>query len=466
MINFSIVVATDNNNGIGLYKDEKYSIPWKCKEYKKFFKKITKGTTFGKKNVVIMGKNTYLSLPKKLSERINIIITSNHKIFKDEITFSNLDNSLNYCNSIKNKINKVFVIGGSQLYFTALKSDYLEYVYWNRININYNCNINFKLPKIFHDKYLLDESINRNNITFMKFEKKSDEINYLNILNEILEDGDERQTINSVTKSIFGKKLEFNLKDQFPIITTKKIFVRDIFEELIWFLKGKTDSKLLKNNNVNIWKENTTKEFLESRNLSYSEGDIGNMYGFQLNHAGCNYEGCDKNYNNKGFNQIEYCLNLLKTDKYSRRIIMTTFSPDKADQGVLYPCHGIVIQWYVREYNNCNYLSCHMYQRSADAFLEVPVNISSYSLLTYLICQLINSDLKYKGSKYLPDKLIISFGDLHIYESHYNDVKEQIKRNIYPFPKFKFKYMMNSISNIKWEDIQLINYQFHPTIFT
>ena len=173
MINFSIVVATDNNNGIGLYKDEKYSIPWKCKEYKKFFKKITKGTTFGKKNVVIMGKNTYLSLPKKLSERINIIITSNHKIFKDEITFSNLDNSLNYCNSIKNKINKVFVIGGSQLYFTALKSDYLEYVYWNRININYNCNINFKLPKIFHDKYLLDESINRNNITFMKFEKKA-----------------------------------------------------------------------------------------------------------------------------------------------------------------------------------------------------------------------------------------------------------------------------------------------------
>ena len=238
------------------------------------------------------------------------------------------------------------------------------------------------------------------------------------------------------------------------------MFLRGIFEELIWFLKGNTNSKILEEKKVNIWKKNSSKEFLELMNLDYEEGDIGNMYGFQWNHFGAEYLGCEQNYDGKGFNQIEYCLNLLKKDKFSRRIIMTTYSPSEANKGVLYPCHGLIVQWYVKEINQINYLSCHMYQRSADAFLGVPFNISSYSLLTYLFCEILNNhNLNFK-----PDKLIISFGDIHIYENHYEQIKEQIKRKPYPFPKIFIKNKKFVLKNFEWKDIEINNYKCHEKI--
>ena len=231
----------------------------------------------------------------------------------------------------------------------------------------------------------------------------------------------------------------------------------------MWILRGQTNSKILEDKGVNIWKANSTREFLDSVNLNYEEGDIGNMYGFQLRHSGTDYDGYDQQYSNLGFDQVNYCLNLLKNDKFSRRIMMTTFSPNDSHKGVLYPCHGIVIQFYVKEKDNLNYLSCHMYQRSADMFLGVPFNIASYSLLIYMICHILNKDNEIKQT-FLPDKLTMSFGDIHIYESHVENVKEQVKRQPFSFPQIKLNDGVTKLESFNWEDIELIEYSSHKGI--
>ena len=465
---FSIVVCTDKDNGIGRVNDGKYKIPWKSKEDMKFFRNLTQIDN----SAIIVGRNTYFTFPKTnnipfLKKRLNIVLTSNPDLIpkhENVIVQSKLNNALKYCKL--NKIKNVFVIGGVNVYAEALKSPFLKYIYWNIIEkTDDKCNLFFPL-KFNHNIFTLDVLYNLksiDNLKFYRFYRISDnevENQYLNLLKKVLETGDVRQTRNSKTISLFGEKLIFNLRDNFPLLTTKKMFLRGIFEELVWFLRGKTDSKILENKKVNIWKWNSSREFLDKVHLGYKEGDIGNMYGFQWKHNGAEYYGCDWDYKNKGFNQIEYCLNLLKNDKYSRRILMTTYSPYNAREGVLYPCHGLTTQWYVKEEDGVNYLSCHMYQRSADMFLGVPFNISSYSLLTYMFCEILNND----GYKFKPDKLIISFGDLHIYEDHIEQVNEQIKRIPYKFPLIKFNKKVNNLDEFEWENVEIINYKSYPRI--
>jgi dihydrofolate reductase/thymidylate synthase len=368
---FSIIVATDNKGGIGLCEDgiskTTYSIPWKNSTDMMFFKEITSSSIITKS--VIMGRNTYFSLPVKiLPNRKNIVITSHHDMIteKDVECFNTLNDALIYCEI--NNISENYVIGGARLYEEALKDSRLETIYWNIIsNTAKECNIFFPIEiEEAKNIFYMDTNYDLDSVKFHKFINKSKnvyETKYLNLLEEILKSGNEHKTRNAITKSLFAEQLVFDLQDQIPILTTKRMFIRGIFEELLWFLRGQTDSKILEDNKVNIWKGNTTKEFIDSVGLPYREGDIGNMYGFQLKHAGTEYTGCDTTYDNQGFDQVQYCLNLLKHDKYSRRIVMTTYVPHEAGKGVLYPCHGIVIQFYVREYDGLNYLSCHMYQR-------------------------------------------------------------------------------------------------------
>ena len=140
---------------------------------------------------------------------------------------------------------------------------------------------------------------------------------------------------------------------------------------------------------------------------------------------------------------------------------MTTYVPHEANRGVLYPCHGITIQFYVKEKNEKNYLSCHMYQRSADMFLGVPFNIASYALIVYMFCEILNNDSEIK---FLPDKLVMSFGDLHIYEDHIEQVKEQIKRKPLIFPQILFNSQKDKLEDFNWEDIEIENYNFYPSI--
>jgi dihydrofolate reductase/thymidylate synthase len=465
-MNFDLIVATDENNGIGLHKNDQFKLPWHNKDDLLFFKNITSNDDELK--AIIMGKNTFASLNyKPLPNRFNIVISSTLSFPETKFLkiFTNLGSALLLCK----KLNlKPFVIGGSQLYKEALDNSNLNKIYWNTIHQTKNdSNIYFPINlNNLNDKFYILKTNKINNVTYNQLLNKlknNDENEYLNLLEKIYFFGNERTTRNSITKSIFAEILQFDLTDNFPLITSKKMFLRGIFEELNWFLKGQTNSKILEDKNVNIWKGNSSKEFIENNNLPYQEGDIGNMYGFQLNHAGTEYIDCNTDYTNKGFNQIEYCLNLLKNDKFSRRIIMTTFIPHEAQKGVLYPCHGIVIQFYVREVNNTNLLSCHMYQRSADMFLGVPFNITSYSLLVYMICEVLNNDPK-NSMKFKPDKLKISFGDLHIYKQHYDAVKLQLNNIPYHFPQIKFINNKTKLQDFVYEDIILENYFHHDKI--
>ena len=325
---FDIVVGTDKKGGIG----KNNSVPWHKKlQYNldiKFFSTLTTKTTLPYlRNIVIMGRNTWNSLPNKyLPNRLNIVITSQPDIIYNSIseniqdkiiTSISLENALTKCQEYNN-IENIFVIGGSQLYEKALTSKYLRYIYLNIIDEEFDCDTFF--PNI-KDKRSENQSENNkfdivsineyDNITLYKYKQKenTDELNYLNMLREILYSDNERQTRNAITYSLFGKQLSFDLKDKFPLLTTKKVFLRGIFEELIWFLKGQTDSKILENKKVHIWKENTTRDFLDSVELNkYREGDIGNMYGYQWRHAGYEYSGCYEDYTEKDLIKLNIVL--------------------------------------------------------------------------------------------------------------------------------------------------------------
>jgi thymidylate synthase len=280
-----------------------------------------------------------------------------------------------------------------------------------------------------------------------------DEEGYINLLRKILEEGNEKSDRTGVgTLSLFGAQLRFNLENQFPLLTTKKMYTKGIIHELLWFLRGCTDSKLLEKEKVNIWKANTTREFLDNRGLTdYEVGDLGPMYGFQWRHFNAEYRGCSEDYSNQGVDQLTRIVNEIKSTPDSRRLLMTTFNPESLDRSCLMPCHGIAIQFYV----NKGELSCHMYQRSVDYCCGLPYNIASYSLLTYMIAQV-------TGLK--PKELIISMGDTHIYKSHIENARIQADRIPLQFPTLTLNPAKQGIEDFECSDFEIREYECHSAL--
>jgi thymidylate synthase len=292
-----------------------------------------------------------------------------------------------------------------------------------------------------------------------------EEIAYLDILRDLITKGNERQTRNSITKSLFSRNLTFDLKNSFPLLTTKKMFFRGIFEELMFFIRGNTNTKILEEKGVKIWKDNTTRTFLDNVGLNhYQEGDMGPMYGYQLRFFNANYKDCNDNYLNKGVDQLKYVIDTILKDPFSRRIIMTTFNPVQVNEGCLFPCHSLMIQFYIREENDIYYLSQQNYIRSNDIFLGNPYNIASFALMSYLLCHHLNYITK--SNKYKPDMLYITLGDYHLYKDHYEAAQEQINRTPYPFPQLNIKNYHDNIEDYEYEDIEMLNYMSHPAIKT
>ena len=279
-----------------------------------------------------------------------------------------------------------------------------------------------------------------------------DETGYIDLLKKIIEKGNKKNDRTGIgTISTFGEQLRFNLKDQFPLLTTKKTFWKGVSKELLWFLKGDTNANNLQKENIHIWDGNSSREFLDSRGLQHlEEGDLGPVYGFNWRHWNAKYENCEKDYKNEGVDQVENIINEIKTNPNSRRLILTSWNPSTLDEVALPACHTFC-QFYV---NNGD-LSCQMYQRSADMFLGVPFNIASYALLTYMIAHVTN--LK-------PKELIIAIGDAHIYKNHVEQANEQIKREIYEFPTLKIKGNIQCIDDFKYEDFEIENYKSHGII--
>ena len=436
-----IVAYSKKNKGIGKYN----SIPWYLKNELKYFKKIT---TSGNNNVIIMGRNTWESLPiKPLPNRINIVITKSKIEGID--TYTNLNDSLeNY-----KEYDNIFVIGGEMLYIEALKHEMLNKVYITEIYENYECDkffpeINSDLKLINVSKFLNDNNIYYRNLIYKKKPDKSEiwinteEQQYLNLLSNILNNGEKVQSRNAITYRIFSNIREFNLEDTFPILTIKRVYWKGIVEELLWFISGSTNSNILSEKNVKIWEPNSSREFLDSRNLNHYEvGDIGPTYGFAFRHFGENYQGMNKTY--KGFDQIKYLINEIKNNPTSRRLIIDLWNPCDFEKTALPPC-VFLYQFYV----SGNKLSCQLYQRSADSFPANHWNSTSCALFVHIIAHLC-------GLK--PHKLIHITGDTHIYEEHIEQSKIQLLREPKPFPKLIIKRKITDINDFKYDDFQLID---------
>lgn len=272
------------------------------------------------------------------------------------------------------------------------------------------------------------------------------ELTYLNVLQEVMENGHLRNTRNGATYSLFSKQISFDVSESFPLLTTKKMFLRGIFEELKFFIQGKTDTKELSAKGVRIWEGNTSKSFIATlpKNKNFKEYDMGKMYGYQW-----------RNFNGQEVDQLQDIIDLLKTDRYSRRIILTTYNPAQKYDGVLFPCHGISIQFYVNEQDKLN---CAMYQRSGDIFLGVPFNIASYALFMIIIGKIVGLQ---------PGILTIFLGDVHLYKEHVEQCKEQLGNVPFQFPKLTINRKLenlNDINSLEFSDLVLDNYLSHGKI--
>lgn len=265
---------------------------------------------------------------------------------------------------------------------------------------------------------------------------------YLDLIKHVKENGIFKEDRTGTgTKSVFGYQMRFDLNDGFPMVTTKKLHLKSIIHELLWFLKGETNIEYLKKNNVKIWDA-----------WADEKGDLGPVYGHQW-----------RNWNSEGIDQITEVINTIKTNPDSRRMIVTAWNPSALpdtsisfsenvanDKAALPPCHAF-FQFYVTD----GKLSCQLYQRSADIFLGVPFNIASYALLTLMIAQV--CDLK-------PGDFIHTFGDAHIYSNHSPQIDLQLSREPKELPKIEINQKIKNIFDFKFEDFSLSGYNPHPHI--
>jgi len=286
------------------------------------------------------------------------------------------------------------------------------------------------------------------------FEEKQ----YLGLISNILDKGEFQQGRNGNVYSSIGKSMRFSLKNNtMPLLTTKKVAWKTCLKELLWFIKGDTNNKLLKDDNVGIWNGNGTREFLDSRRLYHlNEDDLGPVYGHQWRFWNAPYSkklGCSENYDGKGIDQLQNIIDTLNhpTDKYSRRIIMSAWNPEQLNEMALPPCH-VLSQFKV---TNDNELSCILYQRSGDIGLGIPFNIASYSFLTHLLAK--HCNLKAK-------EFIHFIGDAHIYDDHCNVLKQQINREPYSFPQITIENTHDNINNYEVKDFTIKNYKYHNAL--
>jgi len=280
---------------------------------------------------------------------------------------------------------------------------------------------------------------------------------YLDLLRKIIMKGEERDGRNGKTLSLFGERMEFDLNEGFPLLTTKRVFWRGVAEELFWFLRGSTDAKELQQKNVHIWDGNTSREYLDAHGLAhYEEGELGPGYGFQWRCFGGDYPTHEN-----GIDQIKYILRELINHPHGRRAVLSAWNPKQADEMALVPCH-VLYQFYIGNRG----LSCQLYCRSQDVCAGTPFNIASCALLTTLFAALLDIPV---------DRVILIAGDAHIYEEHIENAKIQVERTPYKFPTLKIlktapphsasiHEKTKWLENLTFEDFQLDNYECHPTL--
>lgn len=480
----AIFMVDEKNDGFGSFINS-----FTIKEDLANFKKITVSQDKNVKNIVIMGYATWKSIkrPFYLEHRFNIVITSQKDIFfkdseddyRGKLSFAF---SLREAFEIARNFNvgcEIFVIGGARTFDSLRDLDQdeiqLDKVYMSLINFRdgYKREIEF-YDTFFDYKTFLrqyncvleekrDVDLKSCILSLHKYgvvrEKKVvncfNERRYLSLVKNLLE-GEEslyfRQNRTSVdTISSFGYFLNINIKDSFPLLTTKKIFFRGVFEELMWILRGQSDTTVLQKKNVHIWDGNSSRSFLDSRGLKdYKEGEIGPSYGFNLRHFGGDYTNKE---NPGGIDQLQYVISEIKDNPSSRRILFNLWDPRVLDKVAL-PCCHFSFQFYVSG-KDMEYLSGLLTMRSSDVFHGLPFNIASYALLIYLVASV-------TGKK--PCKLNISLGDTHIYSSHVDSIKKQLTRECREEPTLIINNKKENIEDFEFEDVEIVGYNPHGSI--
>ena len=467
----NVIVAYDKRNG-GIGKDNE--LVWKLSQDLKNFKSITKD------GIVVMGRKTWESLPnnyRPLPERINIVLTKNVEAFKKQ--YQN-DNLLVY-DSITSLINdylcreldkKIFIIGGGKIYTEILENyhEYVEKIYTTEVyNIpktqEYDSYIPVKIIKTHFKISSVGEFIKGTGDTywyrFVNYTRdggweNSEELAYLDVLQKLYNLPNFRSNRTAVTtKSLFGFMWKYDLRETFPLLTTRRQYTRGIFEELMFYLSGKTDNTILTDKNIHIWDGNTSREFLDNRGLQhYPEGDMGETYGFNIRHFGGEYKDCKQDYTEVGYDQLENLVNLLKNDPTSRRMIITLWNPATVCKAALPSCLYLY-QFYVNlEKRELNVM---INLRSSDYYLANNWNVCTGAFFVHMLCNLEDID-------YTPGELTIVTGDTHIYENHSHAIKECLERTPRPFPKLVVKNKKAKITDFTFDDMKIIGYHPYPNI--
>lgn len=467
----------------------------KLKKDLEFFKTITSNRVSEFPNIVLMGRNTYYSIPAKyrpLSGRLNFVLSNDpeflnkYSLPKKLKSLSELTETKPYFLTLEQfekfykKFNpNVFIIGGGKIYNIFLNNQkfFIEKLYVTEItglklNATSDDNLitidhfNFKYNLVgYSEKYLnIDQGVSFRMLYYKWKDTNTEEYYYFDLANHILQNGNDRSDRTGTgTKSIFGSQLKFDISNgTIPLLTTKQIPFKAIFYELWWMMSGFTDAKILQENGVHIWDGNTSREFLDSRGLSYEKGVLGPGYGFQIRHFGAKYSEAFadlRNYDTSkigGFDQLQYVEHLLKTDPFSRRIMMCYWNPPDFHKTALLPCH-FQIQFYVEEINGQMYLSGMFNMRSNDLGCGTSFNLVFYTLLIQILA--LKCGMKAKT-------LIYSCGDVHIYNNHIEQIKEQMTRTPRSFPKVHLNESLKTKDwcDMKYTDLDLIGYFPHSSI--
>jgi thymidylate synthase/dihydrofolate reductase len=456
---YEIITACTKNYGIGKDND----LPWHCPEELRLFRDKTRDS------VVVCGRKTTDNLPSLPNRIIYTVSKSNGSL---ELQLHRLRTTYPHKN--------IFIAGGGEIY---------DYTFRKLPHLVSKLHISIMKEDVACDTYITEfkkgewvvlEEYDYPNFTHYVLKYDPREAQYTDLIRSIPRNF--RQTRNSETASVFGKTLKFDLSDcSFPLLTTKKMFFRGIVEELLFFIRGQTDSTLLESRGVNIWRPNTTREFLDSHGFpNRKEGLMGPMYGFQWRFYNSQYnEETGENVtprlsagqprlsagqprlsagqprpSSPHIDQLQNVIDLIRTDPTSRRIILTSFNPIQASEGVLYPCHSLIVQFYV---SDTGHLDMFCYNRSQDLFLGTPFNIASSALLLMLIAKVTDKKV---------GTLHMSLGDVHLYKNHYDTALIQTERSPYPFPKITFRDVktLQDIEGMSYGDFTLERYQSHPAL--
>jgi len=428
---FDIIACVDAHNGIA----REGKIPWRgtieAREDMPWFSRMTTDC------ICVMGRKTYEDCGL-LPNRICIVVGSGEGQYKS------LDDALAYAWSVGKN---VWVIGGARLYHDALLHPALRFVYVNKLIGDYKCDTHMPLyvanivqiPRDAIDQHFLSRGDipSSANIYVAPNHINSSELAYHTLVRELLQAPIKQNRTGVPTRSLFMRTLRFPLMRDgdpiLPLLTTKKMALRAITTELLWFLNGDTTTEYLNKHGCKIWNDNATREFLDGRKLSYPAGMLGPVYGWQWRNFNEPYHASDNgSKTHSGMtggicDQIAQAIHLLKTDPMSRRIVVSAWNPCQIQEMALPPCH-YAFQFVCAPMESGHTVNTSMHMRSADVGLGVPFNIASYSLLTHIICMQL-------GDAYTPGELVITMADCHIYTNHADGLREQVQRWPRAYPK-------------------------------